>query len=81
MRRGAPELGLVAAQLHVRPEGAAVKSGLGNSQRSLLAVDGLLERDDVPLLFPDLLQDLSTQSYSRLIGIFSKATSSITAHI
>lgn len=66
MRRGAPELGLIAAQLHVRPEGAQVKPGLGDSQRSLFAVDGLLERDDVPLLFPDLLQDLPTQLYSSL---------------
>lgn len=62
MRLVVPELGLVSAELHVGSEGAQVKSRLSDSQWSLFVVDGLLESHDVPLLSPNLLQDLHTPS-------------------
>lgn len=57
-RRGVPELGLISAELHVGPEGAEVQSGLSYSQWGLFVVDGLLQSHNVPLLVPDLLQNL-----------------------
>lgn len=64
MRQGVPELGSISAELHVRSEGAEVKSGLNDSQRSLFVVDGLIQSHNVPLLGPDLLQNLHTHNYA-----------------
>lgn len=62
MRQAVPELGSISAELHVRSEGAEVKSGLNDSQWSLFVVDGLLQSHNVPLLGPDLLQNLHTHT-------------------
>ncbi len=62
-----PELGFISAELHVGSEGAEVKSGLSYSQWSLFVVDGLLESHNVPLLDPNVLQDLHTQYHTTSI--------------
>lgn len=59
-----PELRLVSAELHVGSKGSVMQSRLSHSERSLFIINGLLQVCDIPLLSPDLLQNL-LQTYYR----------------
>lgn len=73
MRQAVPELGSISAELHVRSEGAEVKSGLNDSQWSLFVVDGLLQSHNVPILGPDLLQNLHTHTHTIIQQIINQS--------